>query len=201
MDKENDHAREGGANFQSLEKSPAPVSNPWKKPDHRITERAQIVLRHLYISPAHNFFGHHGGPAGETPVDEVACLYCLKGQGIVGDRFFNYKDNYKGQITFFSSEIFARLCQHTGAKKCPPSAVRRNVLLEGIDINHLIDREFEIHGVRFVGTEECRPCHWMDEAVGPGAEDFLKGSGGLRARILSDGWLRRGRAELLVWNL
>ena len=30
----------------------------------------------------------------------------------------------------------------------------------------------------------------MDQAVGPGAEAWLRGRGGLRARILSDGWLK-----------
>jgi hypothetical protein len=30
----------------------------------------------------------------------------------------------------------------------------------------------------------------MDRAIAPGAEEFLKGQGGLRARILTDGQLR-----------
>jgi len=38
--------------------------------------------------------------------------------------------------------------------------------------------------------EECRPCYWMDRAIAPGAEQFLKGRGGLRARIFSNGELR-----------
>jgi len=38
--------------------------------------------------------------------------------------------------------------------------------------------------------EECRPCYWMDRAIAPGAHEFLKGRGGLRAKILTDGQLR-----------
>jgi MOSC domain-containing protein YiiM len=61
-----------------------------------------------------------------------------------------------------------------------------------VDLNALIGREFEVQGVRFAGVEECRPCYWMNEAFGhPQAEDWLKGRGGLRARILSSGWLRK----------
>jgi len=67
--------------------------------------------------------------------------------------------------------------------------VRRNAITEGVDLNELIGPEFEVRGVRFRGTEECRPCYWMDRAFGPGAHQFLKGRGGLRARILSDGEL------------
>jgi MOSC domain-containing protein YiiM len=39
-------------------------------------------------------------------------------------------------------------------------------------------------------VEECRPCYWMNRAIAPGAEEFLKGRGGLRAKILCDGELR-----------
>ena len=57
-----------------------------------------------------------------------------------------------------------------------------------------VGKRFRFQGVEFEGTEECKPCYWMDEAVAPGAEEFLKANfrGGLRARILSDGVLRIG---------
>jgi len=54
----------------------------------------------------------------------------------------------------------------------------------------LIGQEFEVQGGRFLGTEECRPCYWMDGAFAPDAHELLKGRGGLRARILRDGSLR-----------
>lgn len=159
---------------------------------------SRMHIRHIFISPGHNFFGHYGGPPGTHPIWEVAECRCVAGRGIEGDRFFDHKDNYKGQITFFSWEVFAALRDHVGRPDCPPSAMRRNVLIEGVDLNPLIGREFELQGLRFAGTEECRPCAWMDEAVGPGAELFLKGRGGLRARILNDGVLRVGACSLLV---
>ena len=71
-----------------------------------------------------------------------------------------------------------------------PSALRRNVITQGADLNSLIGLEFEVQGVRFRGTEECSPCYWMDFAFAPGAASLLKGRGGLRAMILSDGCLR-----------
>jgi MOSC domain-containing protein YiiM len=150
-----------------------------------------MTIECLCVSPAHNFFGHHGGPAGTSAVIEQDAIECVAGRGVRGDRFFDHAPDYKGQITFFSAEVFAELCVAVGARDRPASAVRRNVVVQGADLNALIGREFEIQGVRFVGTEECRPCYWMDQAVGPGAEAWLQGRGGLRARILTDGWLRR----------
>jgi len=71
-----------------------------------------------------------------------------------------------------------------------PGVTRRNVISVGVDLNSLIGEEFEVQGVRFAGVCECSPCYWMDLAIAPGAEMLLKGRGGLRARILSDGVLR-----------
>jgi MOSC domain-containing protein YiiM len=144
---------------------------------------------HLYISPGHNFFGHHEQPPGEHVLIEKAEIHCVAGRGVEGDRFFDYKDNYKGQITFFSSEVFEELCRHLGVRDKSPGATRRNVITVGLNLNSLIEEEFEVQGVRFAGVAECAPCYWMDKAIAPGAEEFLKGRGGLRARILTDGIL------------
>jgi MOSC domain-containing protein YiiM len=147
----------------------------------------------LYISQGHNFFGHHEQPPGEYPLIERSELRCLAGRGVEGDRFFDYKDNYKGQITFFSSEVFEELCRQLAVHDKSPGAARRNVITAGAELNSLIGIEFEIQGVCFSGVSECSPCYWMDKAIAPGAEELLKGRGGLRARILTDGVLTAGR--------
>lgn len=148
------------------------------------------VLR-LFISPAHNFFGHHGMPAGEAPITEVSEVECVAGRGIRNDRFFDYKPDYKGQITFFSMDVFEALQHELKLPEAPLHATRRNVLVAGGDLNALIGAEFELQGVRFAGTEESKPCYWMNSALGPGAEEWLRGRGGLRCRILTSGMLRR----------
>ncbi len=153
-------------------------------------------IERLLLSPGHNYFGHHGQPAGQTPVVEVDALECVAGRGLRGDRFYDYKPDYKGQITFFALETWDALVAALGHREASPAAVRRNVFTRGVALDALIGQEFELQGVRFQGAEECRPCYWMDQAVGPGAEAWLRGRGGLRARILSDGVLRRGECSL-----
>jgi MOSC domain-containing protein YiiM len=150
----------------------------------------QPEIHRLYVSAGHNFFGHHGREPDDSPVIEVPALDCVRGRGIRGDRFFDYKVDYKGQITFFALEVFDQLCKMFTARDWSPALLRRNVITRGIDLNKFIEQEFEIQGIRFYGTGECKPCYWMDRAMASGAEDFLKGRGGLRARILSDGILR-----------
>lgn len=156
-----------------------------------------IRIEHLYISPGHNYFGHHGKPADEHPAVSVESLECIAGRGGRGDRFFDYKPDYKGQITFFSAEVYDDLCAALfppprSAPLPPPPVFRRNVITRGVDLNSLIGVEFVLQGITFLGTGECSPCHWMDQAFAPGAETALKGRGGLRAKILTDGLLRIG---------
>lgn len=150
-----------------------------------------MQILHLYISPEHNYFGHHGKPPGQAAIEEVESVECVAGQGLVGDRFFGHKENYKGQVTFFAHEVYERLCEQFQAMGISPAIFRRNVITKGVDLNTLIGQEFEVQGVRFIGTEECRPCYWMDQALAPGAEEAMKGNGGLRARILSNGALHK----------
>jgi MOSC domain-containing protein YiiM len=149
-----------------------------------------VEICHLYISSGHNFVGHHGREPDQYPAIEVPSIECVAGRGIRGDRYFDFKDDYKGQITFFSLEVFDELCGALAVQDCSPELVRRNVFTRDVDLNTLIDQDFGVQGVRFHGTQECKPCYWMDRAIAPGAEEFLKGRGGLRARILSDGTLR-----------
>ncbi len=150
-----------------------------------------IRVEHVVVSPGHNFFGHHGGPPGAHPAVEVDSAECVAGRGICGDRFHGHREDYKGQVTFFSMEVLEALRLELGHGGVQPEATRRNIFTRGVDLNALIGEVFELQGVRFAGIEECRPCEWMDLAIGRGARDWLVGRGGLRARILIGGVLRR----------
>lgn len=169
------------------------VENGAAEADERTSSMSAeaFCIKHLYISPGHNFFGHHGAAAGEHPIVECDEVRVVTGRGIEGDRFFDHKEDYKGQITFFADEIYEWLCERLEIWDKPSSVFRRNVITRGVDLNSLIGEEFEVQGVRFLGTSESAPCYWMEQAFGEGAEAELKGNGGLRAKILSDGVLRK----------
>jgi MOSC domain-containing protein YiiM len=149
-----------------------------------------LTLRHIFVADGHSYFGRHGLGSAQLPIREIDTVECVPGRGLRGDRYFDHKTDYKGQVTLFSEEVFGELQRALNLPLASPAALRRNLLVSGTDLNELIGQQFELQGVRLEGTEECRPCYWMDEALGPGANDWLKGRGGLRCRILSAGWLR-----------
>ena len=152
---------------------------------------AEIVR--IFVSPGHNFYGHDkAGPPSDHPAKEVESVECVAGCGLVGDRFFDYKPGYKGQVTFFSEEVYEALCEQFDVRDKSPGILRRNVITRGIELNAWIGKEFEIQGVRFEGTEEARPCVWMNGAFAEGAHEAMQGQGGSRARVLTDGALGVG---------
>lgn len=149
-----------------------------------------LALHRIYVADGHSYFGRHGMGSARQPIREVDTVECVAGRGLRGDRYFDHKTDYKGQVTLFAAEVFGEMCRALNVQLANPAALRRNLLVSGSDLNELIGQTFELQGVVLQGTEECRPCYWMDEAIGPGAHDWLKGRGGLRCRIMSHGWLR-----------
>ncbi len=157
--------------------------------------RAFSILK-IFISPGHDFKGRHGKERLNHGVESVDSVECVLGRGLKGDRFFDFKENFKGQITFFEQSVFEAVSAALEIEDLDVAQMRRNVIVSGVELNELVGKEFEIQGVRFLGTEECAPCYWMNDAVGEGAEELMKGRGGLRCRILSSGTLSLGKATV-----
>ena len=152
----------------------------------------------MFVSAGHNFVGRHGKESLKHEIEDREEIECVAGRGIAGDRYFDHQEDYKGQITFFDFDVYEAVKEQFALPDLEASAFRRNTLISGVDLNDLIGKRFTIGEVEFEGSEESRPCHWMDEACAPGVNDYLRGKGGLRARIRKSGVLRRGAAELRV---
>ena len=162
----------------------------------RTMDEITIRIRHLYISPGHRYKGRHGKDPSPHGMEECSTIECVTDRGIRGDRYFDLEPGHKGQITFFADEVHRALGEELGGGPSSPEVFRRNVITDGVDLNRLIGRRFSLGGIEFEGVEEARPCYWMNRAFAEGAHEALKGRGGLRARILTDGELSRGDCSL-----
>lgn len=173
----------------------------WVGPDATAAETGQPAehiphwkaqLLEIWISPGNDFRGHHGGPRGEHGITGLNEVECIAGMGLRGDRYFGYKPDFKGQVTFFDADTLDAVRREFGLPMLSACAFRRNLLVRGVNLADWVGKSFSFQGIRFEGSEECRPCDWMDAAVAPGTEAFLKSAfrGGLRARIRSNGILR-----------
>ena len=115
--------------------------------------RKPIETLAIYVSEGHNFRGHHGGVPGTHPIIECESAELVAGKGIVGDRYFGFKEDYKAQVTFFDQAVHNEVCREFGAGLLP-LGYRRNVLLSGVDLNTLIGDESR-------DRSQNRPFYWV----------------------------------------
>lgn len=158
----------------------------------------EIEIQMILISDGHNYYGRYGKDAEDFKILAEDAVDLEAGSGIVGDRFFNYKDDYKGQITFFSDATLEAVRNELGHAEAEFINFRRNVILKGVTAEELIGKIFSIGELEFTGSCEAAPCFWMNQAVGEGTHEFLKGRGGLRARITKGGKLVTGKHQLEI---
>ena len=123
------------------------------------------------------------------------------GKGIEGDRYFSNtgknRSNYKGQpdweITLIESEVIEAFNQDTG-NKFHESDFRRNIVTEGVRLNDLVGKTFNINGVSFFGVQLCEPCASLQKRLAVKILPDMIGKGGLRAQIRGVGLLNVGDA-------
>jgi molybdopterin synthase catalytic subunit len=175
----------------------------WVGPDNKSAETGragegipewQAELLEIWISEGNDFRGRHELGRLEHSIRGVSEVECVAGMGLRGDRYFGYKPDFKGQVTFFDADAVQAVRDRFSRPEISSSLFRRNLIVRGVDLAEWVGKRFRFQGVEFEASEECKPCYWMEEAVAPGAEEFLKADfrGGLRARILSDGVLSVG---------
>ena len=112
------------------------------------------------------------------------------GKGIVGDRYYSEtgknRSHYKGEpdweITLIESEELEAF-NSAGGHKFHESDFRRNLVTEGIRLNDLVGKRFNINGVIFYGVQLCEPCASLQRRLGVRILPDMIGKGGLRAQI------------------
>src|SRR5690606_5144032 len=131
-------------------------------------------------------------PARDVPMREVDAAAATAGGGLSGDRYGG--GSGKRGITLIQAEHLPAIAALAGHDALAPATLRRNLVVSGIPLVALKGRRFRIGEVVLEGTAPCDPCSRMEEALGPGGFNAMRGHGGLCARIVSGGTLRLGDA-------
>ena len=130
-------------------------------------------------------------PARDVAMTEVEQAEAITEHGLRGDRYTG--GSGKRGITLIQAEHLPAIAALAGVELVP-ALLRRNVVVSGIALIALKQRRFRIGDVVLEGTDPCDPCSRMEEALGPGGYNAMRGMGGLCARILEGGSLRLGDA-------
>ena len=125
-------------------------------------------------------------------IDEISEIEVLSGKGILGDRHFRDYNNHKGQITLIEKE---NIDYYNNKYKTKISYIdfKRNIVIEGIELNSLVKKEIEIGTIKILPHEICKPCLHLEQMVGGKdiIKEFLR-RGGLRCEVLISGKVRIG---------
>jgi MOSC domain-containing protein YiiM len=100
----------------------------------------------------------------------------------------------KRQVTLIQHEHLAAVAGFLGLPApVEPGRLRRNLAVGGLNLLALKNRRVQIGDeVILEITGECHPCSRMEEELGPGGYNAMRGHGGLTARIVQGGQLRVG---------
>ncbi len=129
-------------------------------------------------------------PARDVPMLEVDAAEAVAGAGLRGDRYVG--GSGKRGLTLIQAEHLPAIAALSGNPEVNPALLRRNLVVSGLPLIALKGCRFWVGEVLCEGTGPCDPCSRMEDALGSGGYNAMRGHGGLTARVLSGGWIRTG---------
>ena len=128
-----------------------------------------------------------------APLASLDRVEAVPGYGLAGDHYASKNDG-KRQVTLIQAEHLEAVAKLLRKPEVRPEWVRRNILVSGINLLALRDRRFRIGNTMLEGTGTCDPCSRMEEALGAGGYNSMRGHGGIIARIVDGGMIQVGDA-------
>jgi MOSC domain-containing protein YiiM len=129
-------------------------------------------------------------PQRLTNVTELDSVEAEEGLGLHGDRY-NSRDGGR-QVTLIQAEHLDAIASMLGVSAVDFKLTRRNILVRGINLLALKDKTFRIGEALLRYSGECHPCSRMEDALGTGGYNAMRGHGGITAKVIRGGRIARG---------
>ena len=113
-------------------------------------------------------------------------------QGLVGDRYGGRSGNR--QVSLIQAEHLPAIAAYLGQPAVTPERLRRNLVVSGLNLLAVRTGTLRLGPVLLEITGQCHPCSRMEEELGPGGYNAVRGHGGLTARVIEAGVIRLGDA-------
>ncbi len=111
-------------------------------------------------------------------------------KGLTGDHYGG--KNRKRQVTLIQKEHIWAVSSMLELEEISPQLLRRNIVVAGLNLLALKDKRFKIGKVVLEMTGLCHPCSRMEKNLGIGGYNAMRGHGGITARVLEAGEIKKG---------
>jgi MOSC domain-containing protein YiiM len=138
-------------------------------------------------------------PASRKAIKEVLEVNVTE-TGLEGDRATKNSPSNKRQVTLVQHEHLAAAASFLGKESIDPNLTRRNVVVKGMNINALKGRKFNIGTAVLEMTGFCYPCSRMEENLGVGGFNAMRGHGGITCRVIKVGKIKIGDKVKVIEN-
>lgn len=127
-------------------------------------------------------------PERRAPLASLAQVRVLE-TGLEGDH-----RNKAGAraVTLIQHEHLPAIAALCGGEQIDPALLRRNIVVSRINLSALKQREFQLGSAVLKGIGPCAPCSRMEEALGEGGYNAMRGHGGLCAAVIEEGVVQIG---------
>ena len=111
--------------------------------------------------------------------------------GLLGD----HAPGGKRAVTLIQAEHLAVISALAG-REATPALLRRNLVVSGLNLAALRGWTLRAGGAALRVTGPCPPCSRMEEALGPGGYNAVRGHGGWYAEVVTPGPVSVGDAVM-----
>ena len=127
-------------------------------------------------------------PKRREPTNLLNSVLAIENRGLESDR----SKGGKRQVTLIQKEHLHTVSSILGRPVVDFRLTRRNLLVEGINLLSLKGKRFQVGEAILEYSGECHPCSRMEEALGQGGYNAMRGHGGITARIVKSGLISKG---------
>lgn len=124
---------------------------------------------------------------GAIPHEKDAVV-AIAGKGLEGDHYKG--SNGKRSVTIIQQEHIEAVASMLGKTSIDPKLLRRNIVVSGINLLALKGKTFRLGSALLEYTGACHPCSRMEENLGKGGYNAMRGHGGITCRILESGTIK-----------
>ncbi|MCX7407293.1 MAG: MOSC domain-containing protein [Planctomycetales bacterium] len=116
----------------------------------------------------------------------------IEGRGIEGDHKVTGRAGTKRQVTLIQQEHLIAVAGMLHRDEVSPGQTRRNIVVSGINLLALKGKQFRIGQALLEFSGPCEPCSRMEQNLGPGGFNAMRGHGGITAKVIEGGAIRVG---------